>query len=138
LISYICDYRNSLSAKAQEAFNDRWGFHTLYLNSNTVLSLNRLLKDSYSKIEYLGDISALIKLHRKFLKCSKEYEKELRIFQNLSNFSRGYRLLHLFQLELIHPISASIFTAYEKRIQYPPVEIANLTRLLGVLCLLGF
>ena len=31
MISYICDYRNSLSAKAQEAFNDRWGFHTLYL-----------------------------------------------------------------------------------------------------------
>jgi hypothetical protein len=138
LISYICDYRNSLSAKAQEAFNDRWGFHTLYLNSNTVLSLNRLLKDSYSKIGYLGDISALIKLHRKFLICSKEYEKELKIFQNLSNFSRGYRLLHLFQLELMHPISASIFTAYEKRIHYPPVEIANLTRLLGVLCLLGF
>ena len=117
MISMICNYRDTLDDFDRKQFDDNWNFHDLQYPDDQLVQF--MLSDSLnSKLCARGNHSTLTKLYEKLIRSRESYSREFYYCNQITKFARGFRLMHLFQMDLLPLNSYKILDGYERRINY--------------------
>lgn len=117
MVKYICSHRDSLESLAHDKFDHYWGFNDISYADEA--SLKILLSKMRENVSFWQrDIPILMHLYTLLDSTRRQLFLELDRCVGMTEFARGYRLLHAFQRAMIPACSADILDAYDLRVNF--------------------